>query len=593
MMRSAVLWMLFAVTATAIRADDVAITDLDRRVGLVILSTIYLERRDDVPADDVLRSYRDPGTKPVYHFENRTGVPPWDVRLDLAAGDAPSSGTPDGFSQLADDLETGASVFFRTYPAARTPWAALVFRRRAFGTLLTMRVRLGDVSPDVALAAGLPRWRFFVAEAERRGIVASESLVVVALGGDRDGAMLSAGDVVRLVADAGAPSEVGFEVRSPHRTAGPDDPYAVSLRLRDPAAAAIQILDATSRAPLVPSADGALEVHGTKNAAARVVFRFGPVEGQGSDPPLAVADRLLADRVLFQVSCGRFHLDLGVERVDWFPVLTRFEVMQVHDSSRPSADPQPDIGRDQPARVLLARRGFADRRRGLGSLLASWRGLEPALAIRPTNVDTAFAPDEPVVMGLLLDPGTGTSYLTAEDAGGNTARVPGFIAGAHLDVCFDVWIVAPPRTPLAADGALDDDATVSDPLDEQRELRRRLSVEAFAIDVHAVDVEAGTNLRGRAGRSITSDEAPLFGRRPAGERLSGYAPLVDEDPIAPYRIPNGLRSPGTYEVRLRLALQDEARRQRSIAAAIRIRVVATTVESVVRLQWNQERSGVR
>lgn len=592
MKHTALVGVLVAVAATGIRADDVAIDDLDRQVGLVILSTIYLEQRDDVPADDVLRSYKDPGAKAAYHFENRTGVPPWDVRLDLAAGDATSSGTPDGFSPLPDDVETGASVYFRTYPAARTPWAALLFRRRAEGTLLTMRVRLGDVSPEAALAAGLPRWRFFVAEAQRRGIVASDGLVVVALGGDRDGAVLAAGEVLRLVADAATQSEVGLEVRSPHRAAGPDEPYAVSFRLRDPVPSAMRVLDRTSGAPLVPLADGTLEVRGTKSAPARVMFRFGPNQDERTDSPLAAADRRLADRVLFQISCGRVRLDLGVERVDWFPVLTRFEVMQVHDSSRPPADPRPDLGRDDPGRVLLARRGFADMRRGLGSLLASWRALEPALAIRPTDVDPAFASDEPVVMGLLLDPNTGTSYLTAEDTGGNTAKVPGFIAGAHLDVCFDVWIVAPPRTPLAADGSLDLAAS-SDPLTEQRELRRRLSVEAFAIDVHAVDVEAGTNLRGRAGRSITPDEAPLFGRRPAGERLSGYAPLMDEDPIAPYRVPNGLRSRGTYEVRLRLSLQDEARRERSIAAAIRIRVVATTVDSVVRLQWNQERSGVR
>lgn len=479
--------------------------NFEQAVGLTIHNTFQQLQSDDVPPDAAIREYRRIGQERNgdrdglnwAYRHNPTDRDGREILLDAAIVQLYEGWQPDPaqvaawepFAAGTHDT-TGAEIFHRVSERG-VKRSAVFFKLQRGGLELDMRVirEMGEQESAAELIAkATPWWEFFVAEAERNGLLdAGARIYVEVIEGPWDFSGLAPEDtLVTLYRPGTAAREIPLRVWAQ----GPntDEPYTIGLRLKDELGrGGITVRDASGRTLRDSDGDGAFEVQAPGDGepaeitihvpgserpdamgqVAQLRFEFPPAAAEPESPPATA--------------------DMAVQTIDWFPVLMRFEIAERNDNPIPI----PDEERRQPRERLspgelssMYERAFNSHRESAGTLLLSWMNIEfDALTRKGLNADDGaplWGPNEPVLMGWRIEPDSKLSFLTLE----NSPKTPEVVAFTYNKPYFllaDVDIIVS-STPIGGGDWDDPFAVTNDPLPAEESITPEKLREEIFID---------------------------------------------------------------------------------------------------------------
>jgi hypothetical protein len=626
-----------SLPAPAARAQE--ITERDRAAAQVIYDTIRVRRGVGAPDEATILDYKracadDAGDS--YCFANAdvrdaSGGPyTWSCRIEFL----PEGWTPDREAErrweqrfLREDGATGARIYHQVnaeHPG--TPSRVSFKLRRGRTQIILQETRGGGPGAEEHLRLALPRWRFFVEDAEAQGLFAPAAAaapatrlrVVLGPTGWSAGGEVTDGQVVSFDHDLARAADVPLSIHvDPPGAAQGERPIA---RVRLDAEGRRETTVLARGRPLQPGPDGAFEVPLDAAGPAELVVRFRPREPSPGEPIGQSAGIAISGPSLAAGPTVILKLGLTLHRSDWVPVVRRFEIVQRGTGTRRGAEGESDD-------PLLGRGwSFNEYRIHGGNEVAAWKGLEPVARIRPSleedapggrlmpgHPDPVYAAEERVLLGWKIDRATFADFLTAESGPEAPPTLASWLQNATQAAVIELWMARDPAPPSGGSGAVAPSGGAADERrQEQAELRRRIYVEELQVEVVRVS-SSWAGIRGAEEEALADTLAreladllrlpaggePFSGRSgppkitvlardPARQRLSDYEA---EFPIdgASFDHLFQCREPGVYEARLIMDLRtEEQATPRRVRCAVRFNVVPVGFSPRV-LYWSSER----
>jgi len=634
--------LLLALPAAA---KDIDRMTLEERIVQVVYNTVHQKQFEDAPPDDVVDRWRLAGTGDIKVYEYNIGDLEDDdykrIGWRFQVRVLPPDWKPDPASQAKwaekaagiDKQTEGERAFLESQRGVRR--TKVYFRLRSGTIKLVMSItREGKETQDEAIRKAERRWQFFVSEAERYGLFERARIIVVALPpvdargnaisddpiGDRG--EFGDGEFVSIVHSHKEQVDLPLRVQVEAPGIADDEPYELRVAFKD-----------VLGRPGVVLVDGMGQPLANRDPKGRFI-----VQVPRGDTPAALSIRFgvysvgygagLRNQVLDQLAQAQFQylgkpkaagtdvaaadpdpkakLDIAVQRGDWWPVVTRFEIKTKFVSDSPGFRRKKE-GEFKEDRF----RGSFNAFRIVGAdLKAGWDKLLPLVRARPGYPEGAsasfpvFKKVEPVILGWRRHPRTPGSFFTAESSP-ERPWVPGFKKGRqsfHLLVDVEIVSPSPPpsnktkteKTRMFFDD--DGDAEFGDPFAAEREIRRFINVGDYKLTIRrlaeqGVGVPPGAKpgaAHERFARIIRMPsgavpmrkggkerEVILEQRRSGGQSLDSYFRLeAHRQEALQYR--EVYCTPGVYELRLYLDLYyKEPDNSKKIEVALRYNCVDT------------------
>ncbi len=610
---AAVLTIGFSVSAFADRHD----TTREERSAQLIFNTAHMSRDAGKPTPELIERYRtrDVGNPDGPQFsgfgQRATVVVDEGERIAWGFGVAYHRDGGVGYDQQMEavwgsirygtDPQTGATMYVQVpEDPERDSSFNVVFILRVDNISLDMAFLRGEKDQQLGLDRSLRRWRFFVSEAKRLGVLEGSNAPIFLIkvwNADEEKweTLQNSGAFTRRLADLHSEEPLGLEVEVQSEGLVPDEPYVFEMQLGK-GAEHLRLLDSDGVTALEDSdGNGWVEV------------RVDPVDGAHPPRPLVAQFESLPDgdesigqktvtSFKYEDDTGEARQENVLARSDWIPVITHFELRAKQRSVL------------APLRTSIEE--FNGEFNKHGDLLLNWRGrtrdrddtsgfLDQVGIYLNSQRAIAFG-DGTIYMGWTKEQTTGLGFWTLEDRVDGPLEIGPLQARTATDLYVDVWIEedlpessdpnAANRSPPSPDKIAEDQRFIR----ERLEIGSRLSGEEFEVSVWHVDDLA--DLKDDDGKfpGLSQSFFPRIKkglRRTTGDRVKvgtnlffEWTPDLSREISAHFRGPHPINdpllakaalplilAPGIYELRLTLTLREKEKRdkQKLVEAALR------------------------
>ncbi|MCW8132744.1 MAG: hypothetical protein KIS92_20525, partial [Planctomycetota bacterium] len=405
---------VLAVSAACARAADEG-QDMEKKIGWTIYDTFHRETTKQPPPGETLKTYRErgksqekQGTTYAYWEDFNSPEDKQPIRLYAEVTLLPEGWKedPEAAAEWKDrakpaDPATNGEIFFQKKTVGAVHRSRVYFRLVSGQVMLKMwehRNSDNDFTDEQLIAKALPWWRSFHKNAEEKGLLEAVRIVVEATSarGSKKG-VLAEDDVVSVLENRERAAEIPLRISAKGPGIKPDQPYKLQIQVKDklgqPGA---KFLYADGSALKDEDGDGQLDLAVARgDTPAEVVARFEPFTAKSGPPRQGALHQVLQIRIrIIDRAKPRAEQDVTMQRRDWTPVVTRFELVgRDWAPTYPPADPNSKVPAD-------LRNRFNEYRDPAGYLLKHiWeKNIAPLAAPRETY-DAAT----PVPLGWRVD----------------------------------------------------------------------------------------------------------------------------------------------------------------------------------------------
>ncbi|MCK6474526.1 MAG: hypothetical protein L6R28_22645 [Planctomycetes bacterium] len=624
------LAILAATPRVHAEAGSLEDIDLEKRIGWTIYDTFHRESTKQPPPQATIQTYRDRGKSQeklgvtyAYWEDFQSPEDKQPIRLYAEVVQLPPDWKEDAEAAAAwkerakpSDPGTNGEVYVQKKTVGQVHRTRVYFRLVSGSLMLKMwehRNSEAAHTDEELVAKALPWWKSFHKNAVEKGLLVSTRIVVEARPSEANKqGPLSEDEVVSILANRDKTAEIPLRISAAGPDIRSDKPYKLQVLVSERLGQAGGKLLYADGTPLADEdGDGRLDLAVARgDTPAEVVARFDPfVAENGATARKGALHQVLQVRIKIvdRDNKAKAQQDIAVQRRDWTPVVTRFELIGRDWTPKyPPADPDSKVPSDLQNR-------FNEYNDPKGYLLKHiW---ETQIAPMASSKDT-YGPQEPVVLGWRVDEQKPEVFYLALNAPEKRALF-GVPEKSPQYVVADVKIVS---ETVATDIDFDAEDFGSGPADggvrldnPEFDFYKRIQVDDLALTMRRLAVQGvgapeadtqkaqaekrlaeqlrkdGTELadadkietvleRWQTGRSSLNDYFPFTERgKPPAERTRG-----EDQRLA--------RLSGIYALRLKMELSyaGVAATAKKIDVSIRYNVVGQTFKTQI-LQYEQGR----